>query len=168
MRHGTSNANGHGMPCDEGFPISAASKDTVGRIPPTCQHLMLRVSSGEGSSLFCTLLFPKNLDRTKLWSSSYLHFRYPNRSQYGHCSALPLNLFASTLVLAMIRACPADLVVEVWARSLLSSRPPASPGARSETQPFLESGDPSRFSLFIQRGSASVAHLSRLDLRQNR
>ena len=66
MRHGTSNANGHGMPCDEGFPISAASKDTVGRIPPTCQHLMLRVSSGEGSSLFCTLLFPKNLDRSKL------------------------------------------------------------------------------------------------------
>ena len=66
MRHGISNANGHGMPCDEGFPISAASKDTVGRIPPTCQHLMLRVSSGEGSSLFCTLLFPKILDRSKL------------------------------------------------------------------------------------------------------
>ena len=60
MRHGTSNANGHGMPCDEGFPISAASTDTVGRIPPTCQHLMLRVSSEEGSSLFCTLLFQKN------------------------------------------------------------------------------------------------------------
>ena len=67
MRHGTSNANGHGMPCDEGFPISAASTDTVGRIPPTCQHLMLRVSSEEGSSLFCTLLFQKNLDRSKLW-----------------------------------------------------------------------------------------------------
>ena len=67
MRHGTSNANGHGMPCDEGFPISAASKDTVGRIPPTCQHLMLRVSSEEGSSLFCTLIFPKNLDRSNLW-----------------------------------------------------------------------------------------------------
>ena len=66
MRHGTSNANGHGMPCDEGFPISAASTDTVGRIPPTCQHLMLRVSSEEGSSLFCTLLFPKKLDRSKL------------------------------------------------------------------------------------------------------
>ena len=78
MRHGTSNANGHGMPCDEGFPISAASKDTVGRIPPTCQHLMLRVSSGEGSSLFCTLLFPKNLDRSKLWSFSSLDFRYPH------------------------------------------------------------------------------------------
>ena len=66
MRHGTSNANGHGMPFDEGFPISAASTDTVGRIPPTCQHLMLRVSSEEGSSLFCTLLFQKNLDRSKL------------------------------------------------------------------------------------------------------
>ena len=51
---------------------------------------------------------------------------------------------------------------------LLSSRPPACPGARSKTQPFLESGDPSRFSLFIQRGSASVAEMSRLDLRQNR
>ena len=67
MRHGTSNANGHGMPCDEGFPISAASTDTVGRTPPTCQHLMLRVSFEEGSSLFCTLLFQKNLDRSKLW-----------------------------------------------------------------------------------------------------
>jgi hypothetical protein len=78
MRHGTSNANGHGMPCDEGFPISAASTDTVGRIPPTCQHLMLRVSSEEGSSLFCTLLFQKNLDRSKLWSFSYLDFRYRN------------------------------------------------------------------------------------------
>ena len=83
MRHGTSNANGHGMPCDEGFPISAASKDTVGRIPPTCQHLMLRVSSEEGSSLFCTLLFPKNLDRSKLWSFSYLDFRYPNLCAKG-------------------------------------------------------------------------------------
>ena len=67
MRHGTSNANGHGMPCDEGFPIRAASTDTVGRIPPTCQHLVLRVLSEEGSSLFCTLLFQKNLDRSKLW-----------------------------------------------------------------------------------------------------
>jgi hypothetical protein len=83
MRHGTSNANGHGMPCDEGFPISAASKDTVGRIPPTCQHLMLRVSSEEGSSLFCTLLFQKNLDRSKLWSFSYLDFRYRNQLAHG-------------------------------------------------------------------------------------
>ena len=65
MRHGTSNANGHGMPCDEGFPISAASKDTVGRIPPTCQHLMLRVSSEEGSSLFCTLLLSKKFGPLK-------------------------------------------------------------------------------------------------------
>ena len=47
MWHGTSNANGHGMPCDEGFSIRAASTDTVGRIPPTCRHLMLRVSSEE-------------------------------------------------------------------------------------------------------------------------
>ena len=69
MRHGTSNANGHGMPCDEGFPIRAASKDTVGRIPPTCQHLMLRVSSEEGSSLFCTLLFPK-----KNWTAQNFGF----------------------------------------------------------------------------------------------
>ena len=83
MRHGTSNANGHGMPCDEGFPISAASTDTVGRIPPTCQHLMLRVSSEEGSSLFCTLLFQKNLDRSKLWSFSYLDFRYRNPKRAG-------------------------------------------------------------------------------------
>ena len=51
MRHGSSNANGHGMPCDEGFPISAASTDTVGRIPPTCQHPMLRVSAETRSSL---------------------------------------------------------------------------------------------------------------------
>ena len=98
MRHGTSNANGHGMPCDEGFPISAASKDTVGRIPPTCQHLMLRVSSEEGSSLFCTLLFQKNLDRSKLWSFSYLDFRYRNR---------PLRPFAPALVWGPMAA-PAD------------------------------------------------------------
>ena len=84
MRHGTSNANGHGMTCDEGFPISAASKDTVGRIPPTCQHLVLRVWPEKGSSLFCTLLFSKNLDRSKLLSFwGLLHFALISISDRG-------------------------------------------------------------------------------------
>ena len=77
MRHGTSNANGHGMPCDEGFPISAASTDTVGRIPPTCQHLMLRVSSEEGSSLFCTLRFQKKIGPLKTLVIFLLGFQIP-------------------------------------------------------------------------------------------
>ena len=77
MRHGTSNANGHGMPCDEGFPISAASKDTVGRIPPTCQHLMLRVSSEEGLPLFCTLLFQKKKGPLKTLVIFLLGFQIP-------------------------------------------------------------------------------------------
>ena len=81
MRHGTSNANGHGMPCDEGFPISAASTDTVGRIPPTCQHLMLRVLPEEGPSLFCTLLFQKKNGPLKTFIIFLLAFQIPEPSQ---------------------------------------------------------------------------------------
>jgi hypothetical protein len=36
----------------------------------------------ENSERFNTLLFRKNLDRSKLWSFSYLHFRYRNRKAW--------------------------------------------------------------------------------------
>ena len=43
MRHETCNANGHGMACNGRIPTSAVSQDTMGRIPPTAQHLHARV-----------------------------------------------------------------------------------------------------------------------------
>ena len=44
MPHAIRNANGHDMPLDTSLSVSAVSKDTMGRIPPTAQHLHARVS----------------------------------------------------------------------------------------------------------------------------
>ena len=42
MPHAIRKANGHGMPLDTRLSAIAVSKDTMGRIPPTPQHLHAR------------------------------------------------------------------------------------------------------------------------------
>ena len=56
MPHETCSTSGHGMRWNERFPVRAASKDTVGWIPPTCQQLP---ASMEGSSDSERFIFKK-------------------------------------------------------------------------------------------------------------